>query len=94
MSPLTKEAAEAIAINGLQYLAADDDLLMRFSGVTGILPNDMRQAAGTPEFLIGVLDFFLSHEPDLLAWTESQSVNPENIMAARYSLSPQDMTDF
>ena len=94
MQKLTREAAETIAISGFQYLAADDDLLMRFSGVTGILVNDMREAASQPHFLAGVLDFFLSHEPDLLAWTESAQINPENIISARYTLAPEDISGF
>ncbi len=94
MHKLTREAAETIAISGFQYLAADDDLLMRFSGVTGILVNDMREAASQPHFLAGVLDFFLSHEPDLLAWTESAQINPENIISARYTLAPEDISGF
>ncbi len=94
MQKLTQDAAETIAISGFQFLAADDDLLMRFSGVTGILRNDMREAASQPHFLVGVLDFFLSHEPDLLAWTESAQINPESIISARYTLAPEDISGF
>ena len=94
MHKLTQDVAETIAISGFQYLAADDDLLMRFSGVTGILVNDMRAAASQQHFLVGVLDFFLSHEPDLLAWTESAQINPESIISARYTLAPEDISGF
>ncbi len=94
MNPINLEAAEATAISALQFLARDDDLLMRFSTITGILPNDMRQSATQPGFLVGVLDFFLSHEPDLLAWTESSNINPGNVMSARFALAPEDPADF
>jgi len=94
MHIVTKESAEKVAISGLQYLAANDDLLMRFSSVTGILVNDIREQASQPHFFVGVLDFFLSHEPDLLAWTESEQINPEHIISARQALSPEDISGF
>ena len=94
LANISKEEAENLAISGLVHLAAEDDLLMRFSALTGILPNDMRQAASAPAFLAGVLDFYLSHEPDLLAWCKAENLNPENIAKARYALSPQDVSGF
>ncbi|MEP1092884.1 MAG: DUF3572 domain-containing protein [Rhizobiaceae bacterium] len=87
-------SAEAIAIAGLGRLAGDDDLLMRFSGLTGILPNDIRQAASQPGFLVGVLDFYLSHEPDLMAWAEADGLQPETIVSARHALAPEDQSGF
>jgi len=94
MTKLTGEASESLALKGFLRLAADDDLLMRFSALTGILPNDMRDAAGDPEFLVGVLDFFLSHEPDLLEWAEADTLNPEDIVSARMTLAPNDTSGF
>ncbi|NKB53565.1 MAG: DUF3572 family protein [Rhizobiaceae bacterium] len=94
MNSINHQSAEAIAIAGLSRLAGDDDLLMRFCGITGILPNDIRQASGQPGFLVGVLDFYLAHEPDLLAWAEADDLRPESIVAARHSLSPNDQSGF
>ena len=94
MRRLTDEAAENIAISALQHLAGDDDLLMRFAALTGILPNDIRAAADQPGFLVGVLDFFLSHEPDLLAWTGGQNIDPGEAIAARHTLAPNDAGGF
>lgn len=94
MQAIDAKTAENIAICGLQHLAGDDDLLMRFSNITGILPNDMRQSAGQPGFLVGVLDFFLSHEPDLLKFVESAGFAPETVMQARHALAPDDMSGF
>ncbi len=89
MKPQSIDQAEAIALRGLQHLASEDDLLMRFSALTGILPNDMRSAATQPGFLVGVLDFFLSHEPDLLVFAEQEGLRPESIAEARNTLSPE-----
>ncbi len=94
MNAINYPNAEAIAIAGLSRLAGDDDLLMRFCGLTGILPNDIRQAAGEPGFLVGVLDFYLAHEPDLLAWAEADELRPETIVAARHCLAPEDQSGF
>ena len=94
MQRLNDETATAIAISALQYLAGDDDLLNRFSGLTGILPNDMRSAAADPGFLVGVLDFFLAYEPDLLAWSAAEDMNPELAIAARDTLDPTDAGGF
>lgn len=94
MTPNEHPSAEAIAIAGLSRLAGDDDLLMRFSALTGILPNDIRQAATQPGFLVGVLDFYMAHEPDLLAWAEADGLRPETIVAARHALAPEDQSGF
>ena len=94
MNSMDENAAQALAISALERLAGDDDLLMRFSAITGILPNDMRKSASQPGFLAGILDFFLSHEPDLVAWAEAENFNPELAMHARHTLAPEDMSGF
>ena len=94
MTVTNHDNAEAIAIAGLTRLAADDDLMMRFCGLTGILANDIRQVAGEPGFLVGVLDFFLAYEPDLMAWAEADDLRPETIVAARHTLAPTDQSGF
>ena len=94
MQALKRDAAEAIAISGLQRLAGDDDLLMRFCNLTGILANEMREAATEPHFLVGVLDFYLAHEPDLLDWAQADNIDPEQISSARYTLAPEDISGF
>jgi len=87
-------SAEAIAIAGLARLASDDDLMMRFCALSGILANDIRSLAQDAGFLVGVLDFYLAHEPDLLAFAEDEGLKPETIVNARYTLAPHDSGDF
>ena len=82
--------AEAVAIAGLARIASDDHLMGRFSSLTGIAANDMREAAAQAGFLVGVLDFYLAHEPDLLAWCESEGWAPDTIIKARIALAPND----
>jgi len=94
MMGLSSEKAESLALQAFVRLAAEDDLLMRFSALTGILPNDMREAAHDPGFLVGVLDFYLSHEPDLLEWCEADNIDPESVAKARFTLAPEDQSGF
>ena len=85
---MAPETASEIAINGLQHLAGDHELLSRFFALTGITPDTLRENAGSPEFLAAILDFYLGDEPTLLAFSASHDINPEDIQKARYTLVP------
>lgn len=85
---MTPETATNIAIDGLQHLAGDTELLSRFVALTGMSPTDMRNASASPEFLSAILDFFLSDEATLLAFAASHNTAPENIQKARFTLNP------
>jgi len=85
---MTPETASSIAINGVQYLAGDTELLSRFFALTGMSPTDMRSSATSPEFLAAILDFFLGDEATLLAFAASHNTAPENVQKARFVLSP------
>jgi len=76
------EAAEQVAINALGFIAGDPVLLNRFLAITGIEASDIRAAAAQPGFLAGVLQFIAAHEPTLIAFSESASVPPEEILKA------------
>lgn len=88
---MTPDTATSIAISGLQFIAGDEEQLSRFIALTGISPDEMRQAASSDGFLVGVLEFFMGDEPTLLAFTNSQNINPENIRKALYALAPPDL---
>jgi hypothetical protein len=78
-----REAAETLAISALTYLAAEPEALGGFLATTGIGPEQIRTAARDPEFLSGVLDYFLSDEALLLAFAKSEGINPAEIQRAR-----------
>jgi Protein of unknown function (DUF3572) len=84
---LSREQAESLAIQGLQHIAGDSELLARFLALSGIDPQDLREAASSPAFLSGVMDFFMGDEPALLAFAASIGEAPETIAAARAALS-------
>jgi len=75
-----------IAINGLQHLAGDEEQLAKFLQLTGYDPRDLRENAGSAEFLAGILEFFMANEPALLAFCAQHSLNPEDIGKAHQCL--------
>lgn len=80
--PLRLEAAEAIAAQGLAFLAQEPAQLSRFLSLTGLAPAEIRARAGAPEFLAAVLEYLLGDESLLLVFAERASVAPETIAPA------------
>ncbi len=74
--------AEQIAIDGLAHIAGEPELLSRFAALSGIDPQAMREAAGEPGFLAGVLEFYLGDEPTLLAFSAMKNIDPNVIAKA------------
>lgn len=77
------EQAATLAIRALGFLAADDDLLGRFLGATGMEPAELRAGADDPAVLAGVLDFLLADEPLLLQFCQAERLRPEEPARAR-----------
>ena len=77
---------ETLALQALTFLAADEDRLTRFLGLTGIAPETLRQIAHDPAGLGAVLDYLLGWEPLLLDFAAEIDVNPEAIARARQKL--------
>lgn len=78
----TPDAAEALAIRALAFIAADDTLLPRFLAITGIEAPQVRAAAREPGFLAGVLQFIMAHEPTLIAFAQDAGLAPGDVAAA------------
>lgn len=85
-SPTGERDAASIAIAALSHFATDARLLSRFFALTGLDPTSLREVAGTPAFIAGVLDFVLSDESLVLAVADAQDIPPEAIAAARRTL--------
>jgi Protein of unknown function (DUF3572) len=83
----TQEAAEALAIQALSFLAEEPERLGAFMAASGIGPDAIRDAARAPGFLGGVLDHMLGDEPLLLAFADSAGLDPASIARARRALS-------
>jgi Protein of unknown function (DUF3572) len=85
-----QDAAAALAIEALGYLAGDPEHLERFLALSGISPGDIRIAAREPGFLAGVLDYIAGEEDLLRAVATHADVAPEELDAARQALAGRD----
>jgi hypothetical protein len=85
-----RESAEEIAVAALGFVATDPALLARFLSITGIEPRAIREAAGEPGFLAGVLQFITAHEPTLIAFAESTGIDPASVTQAMRNLPQGD----
>jgi hypothetical protein len=83
--------AEALAVQALAYLAADQSRLARFLALTGLDPGTIRAAAGSPGFLGAVLDYVASHEALLVDLAREIGVEPETMITAREILAPSNV---
>jgi hypothetical protein len=86
-SAAERDAAEHVAIAALGFLASDPHHLERFLSLSGLDPSGLREAAASPGFLAGVLDFLLEDESLLLAFAADQGLKPDSIVKARARLA-------
>jgi hypothetical protein len=85
-SPLTKGAAEGLAVQALTFIAGDGDRLGRFLAITGIGPAEIRVAAREPGFLTGVLEHLAADERLLAAFAVEAGIDPSAIGKAIVAL--------
>ena len=83
----SKAWAEALAIEGLGFLAGDSERLEPFLSLTGLDPGNLRAAAAAPGFLGGVLDHIANDESLLLSFAANAGRDPSEIARARLTLS-------
>jgi hypothetical protein len=81
-----RDAAEALALRALAFLAEDPERLGRFLALTGIGPGELRSVATDPALLGGVLDHLLADERLLVAFAEANELEPEAAARARRHL--------
>ncbi len=81
------EAAGALALQGLTFLAGDAPRLNRFLSLTGIAPAELRALATTPHFQAAVLEHLLADESLLLVFATETGVSPGLIAPAQALLT-------
>lgn len=84
---LTRDRAEALAIQALTFIAGDNERLGRFLAVTGIGPAEIRRAAGEPGFLAGILEYMAADERLISAFAEEAGLDPSDVDKARTALA-------
>ena len=77
------EAARGLAVQALEYLAREPEQLGRFLALSGLDPTTIRAAARQPEFLAGVLEYVMSDERLIMAFTASVEIPPERVAQGR-----------
>lgn len=87
---MSAEQAQSVAIDAISFLAGDPPLLGRFLAMSGIEPDQIREAAEAPGFYAGVLQFIAAHEPTLLAFAGAADVAPETVLTALEALPTGD----
>jgi hypothetical protein len=89
-SAQSREAAEALAIQALAFIAEEPERLGAFLAASGIGPDAIRDAAREPGFLAGVLDHMLGDESLLLAFADSAGLDPASIARARRAMGGRE----
>lgn len=86
-SAMTRDAAEALAIEVLGFLAGDPGRLGRFLALTGLGPAQLREAAREPGFLAGILDHIVADERLLLLFADTAGRDPSDVKRAQTVMS-------
>ena len=75
-----------MAIRAVGFLAADEDLFLRFVNLTGLSIDEIKVRMNDSALLGAVLDFILADERLLLAFADAMDLPPEAPLAARRML--------
>jgi hypothetical protein len=84
---MTDDLAEALALQAVAFLVADDDLVAGFLAASGATRDDLRSRLGDRGFLVGALDHLLSDDGAVLRFAEQVDLAPETPILAREWLS-------
>lgn len=91
MTPLPAAQAELVALQALEWLATQDDVLTGFLGASGAVLADVPALAGDPTFLGAVLDFILTDDAWVLGFAAAIAVPPDHVLRARAGLPGGDL---
>jgi hypothetical protein len=83
-----REAAAAVAVSALAFIAGEPERLSRFLSLSGLDVGHLRQAAAQPGFLAGVLAYLAGDEGLLLEFAASEGLKPEAVASACRTLNP------
>jgi len=83
---MQQEQAEVIALQGLAWLAGNEDLCPTFLGASGGSVDDLRDRATDPAFLGAVLEFITMDDAWVMAFCDTIGLAYELPLQARYAL--------
>ncbi len=81
------ENAEAIALQGLTFLASEPQRLARFLSLTGIEPQELRSWTEAPRLQAAVLEHLLGDESLLLVFAAETATPPAAVAPAHAVLA-------
>lgn len=81
------ENAEAIALQGLTFLASEPQRLARFLSLTGIDPQELRSWTEAPRLQAAVLEHLLGDESLLLVFAAETATAPAAVAPAHAVLA-------
>ncbi len=73
---MMSDQATTVALQILSHMAGDEDSLERFMALTGMTLDDLKARADQPTVLLAVLEYYLNHEPSLVAMAEETGMDP------------------
>lgn len=71
----------------LGYLAENPEELLAFMQHAGFDPDALRRSVGSPALQRGLIDYFASNEPILLALCANSGLSPEQFMRVWHRLN-------
>lgn len=74
----------------LGYLAEHPEELLAFMQHAGLDPDALRRSVGTPALQRGLVDYFASNEPILLALCANSGLSPEQFMRVWHRINPSE----
>ena len=87
-SEKAESSVASLADACLGYLAENPEELLAFMQFAGLDPDMLRRSVGSPALQHGLVDYFASNEPILLALCANSGMSPEQFMRVWHRLNP------
>ena len=84
---MNRDSAEIIALNGLTFIAENEQYLASYLNLSGIdltlLKDNMSNQETMPHILASIFDFLLQNEKILIEFSETYTIEPMDIDKGR-----------
>lgn len=86
--------AQIVAVQSVEWLASNQELLQLFLDVTGCNPTDIQDMVENIEFQTSVLDFLMSDDSLLMAFCDVFGIRYDEIAQVRSQLPGGDVPNW
>lgn len=87
---MDNQHAQAIALQALVWILADDDRAQRLLAISGLTPDDMRASIRESWLMDAALTYLEGYEPDLIACANAIDTAPEELIRARKIIANEE----